>query len=178
MHGDDLVPAQNSEGVVDDGAKFRVDVLWEVLSVSRSVPGPVDEIADHLLFVIRQGFCWGRLCGGGGCGDRGWLCGRFRGQSGFGRLCWVCVTVYILRPVAVEVFRVEVESSRTGEVSSGVALTPVVFATVSRVGLETVFLACVGRHAAQQREYHNQLHFYVNVGDLDMSSVLIVPRPN
>ena len=178
MHGDDLVPAQNSEGVVDDGAKFRVDVLWEVLSVSRSVPGPVDEIADHLLFVIRQGLCWGRLCGWGGCGDRGWLCGRFRGQSWCGRLCRVCVAVYILRPVTIEVLRVEVESSRTGEVSSSVALTPVVFATVSRVGLETIFLACVSRHAAQQREYHDQLHFYVNVENVDTGSVLIVPRSN
>lgn len=45
----EVVAVENREAVDDVGAKGGVDVVRRVLSFSGSVPGPVGEVADHLV---------------------------------------------------------------------------------------------------------------------------------
>ena len=52
MHPQLSVGAQDGEGVVNDGTEFRVNVLGDVFTGSRSVPGPVDEVTDDILVTI------------------------------------------------------------------------------------------------------------------------------
>ena len=52
VHPEFSISSQDGESVVDDGTKFRVDVLRDVFSSSGSVPGPVDEVAYNVLVAL------------------------------------------------------------------------------------------------------------------------------
>ena len=52
MHPEDSIGPQNGESVVDNGTEFGVNVLGNVLAITGSVPGPVDEITDNILLRL------------------------------------------------------------------------------------------------------------------------------
>lgn len=45
----EVVAVEDREAVDDVGAEGGVDVVRSILSFARSVPGPVGEVADHLV---------------------------------------------------------------------------------------------------------------------------------
>ena len=49
VHSELAVVSENREPVVYHSAEFRVDIFRHVFTSSRSVPGPVDEVADNIL---------------------------------------------------------------------------------------------------------------------------------